>query len=171
MTMRSVLILGTDHKYQRRDPLLRESQHEEFAAYLTQLVSKHGIKLLAEEYTTQALREQGISETTVETLATGLGIAHCYCDLDREARYGLRIFQENDIRMKGFLKGWTESEISEKIAQSHRARERFWLERLVEMKIWPALFICGAVHARHFAKLLRSKRFDVSLIEEEWSAT
>lgn len=168
---RSVLIFGTDHKYQRRDPLVRESQHEEFAAYVMRLVSKYGVKLLAEEYTTQALKEQGVSETTVKTLANSLEIAHCYCDLDRKTRYRLRIFQEHDIRMEGFLKGRTEQEIVERIGQSHRTRERFWLERLREMELWPVLFICGADHASHFANLLRSKRLDVSIVEADWSAS
>jgi hypothetical protein len=168
---RSILILGTDHRYQRRDPFLSESQHEEFASFLTRLARRHGVKLLAEEYSTQALAEQGISETTVERLAKGLGIAHCYCDLDRQTRFNLRIFQERHIRTEALRKDWTEREIVERVAQSHRARERFWLERLLEAQLWPVLFVCGADHARRFASLLRAKRLDVSVIEEHWRAS
>ena len=149
---------------------MRESQHEAFSAYLTRLVTKYSVKLFAEEYCTQALEEQGIPETTVHTLAKSLDIAHCYCDLDRSTRSNLRIFQENDIRMQGFRKDWTEEEILERIEQSHRARERFWLERLLVMECWPVLFICGADHAGRFAKLLRSKRVTASIVEEDWSA-
>ena len=167
---RSVLIFGTDHKYQTRDPVLRESQHDEFASYVTRLVREHGIQCIAEEYSTQALEEEGISETTVRKLASALGIDHCYCDLDRNTRHNLRIFQEHDIRMRGFLNDWTEEEIVERIDQSHRARERFWLERLLETGHWPALFICGADHAGHFATLLRAKRLGAWVVEEHWSA-
>jgi hypothetical protein len=149
---------------------LSESQHEEFASCLTRLVSSHGARLLAEEYSTQALKEQGLSETTVERLAKALGIAHCYCDLDRQTRYSLRIFQEGDIRTEALRRDWTEREIVERVARSHRVRERFWLERLLEARLWPVLFVCGANHARHFASLLRAKRLDVSVIEEHWRA-
>ena len=169
--IRSVLVFGTDHRYQRRDHGLRESQHGKFAAYVARLVGEHGIKLLAEEYTTQALEEQGVAETTVKSLASSLGIAHCYCDLDREIRSRLKISQEKDIRMKAALSGWTEGQISERIGQSHRVRERFWLERLLDTQCWPALFVCGADHANRFANLLRSKRLDASVIEEDWSAS
>jgi hypothetical protein len=72
--------------------------------------------------------------------------------------------------MQGFLNDWAEEKIIERVEQSHRIRERFWLERLLEMDLWPVLFICGADHANHFTNLLRSKRLDVSVIEEEWSA-
>jgi hypothetical protein len=133
-------------------------------------VGKYCVKHLAEEYSTQALEEQGISETTVETLASHLGIAHSYCDLDRDTRHSLGIPHESEIRMKGFCKGWTEEEISHRIRQFHRARERFWLERLLVTGLWPVLFVCGADHATHFADLLRSKGFDASVIEEQWSA-
>jgi hypothetical protein len=85
-------------------------------------------------------------------------------------RSNLDIQQENDIRAST----WSESEpldeleIQERIKESMRAREHYWLEQILALDTWPVLFVCGANHSRSFCELLQTKDIGGVLVAADW---
>lgn len=105
-----------------------------------------------------------------QRLEKELPVKHRFCDPDRKQRNSLGIFQENDIKSEALPRTLSEDEINRKVIESHRKREKFWLERLLEIpeSDWPVLFICGADHAERFSELLDENGFEVKCIKEDW---
>ncbi|MBE0434041.1 hypothetical protein IBX73_11340 [candidate division WOR-3 bacterium] len=128
------------------------------------------IAALAEENSLEALAEAGAAESTVEAVARECGLPHRYCDPENDERSRLGIQQENAIRASAFFQGIGEREIQEQIHESMRARERVWLERLLEWNQWPVLFVCGAIHLSPFMELLKEMNVEAVLVAEDWSA-
>jgi hypothetical protein len=164
-----VFVLGTDHRFQRRDKEFADSQHERFEAFILQVVDANKIAVLAEENNAEALAEAGVAESTIEITARERGLPHRHCDPDRAERTRLGIRQDNDIRISAFFEGLAESAIQQRINESMRARERYWLERLLELNHWPVLFVCGANHSLHFLELLGTNNVEAALVAQDWS--
>lgn len=167
---RTVLVLGTDHRFQRRSPDFSEAQHQRFAAYVSAAASSHGVVALAEENNIEALAEAGISRSTVEALAHELGLKHRYCDPDMKLRAKLGLLQENQIRISAFPIRLSEAEVQRRLCESLRAREAYWLSQLVEFDSWPVLFVCGADHSLPFLSLLQASAYDAELLAQDWGA-
>lgn len=49
--------------------------------------------------------------------------------------------------------------------QDDQTRERFWLGRIIDLKIEKMLFICGGSHVQSFKRLLKTNGFMVGVIE------
>jgi hypothetical protein len=165
-----VLILGTDHRFQMRCPDFTEFQHQQFVSYVVATARAYKVAAIIEENNPQAVAEANVAESTIRTIARDLGIKHLYCDPDRETRTALGIRQENEIRISGFLEGAIESVIQQRVDESMRIRERYWLARLQQFNTWPTLFICGANHALPFLDLLRKEKVDTILVAQDWGA-
>lgn len=163
-----VLVLGTDHRFQRRSPEFTEPQHQQFAAYVSTTVKVNGVAALAEENNLQALAEADVTESTVEVIAHELGLKHRYCDPDMKTRAELGIRQENQIRISAFPERLAEEEVQRRLEESMRDRERYWLSELREFNAWPVLFICGADHSLPFLNLLRMNKLDAVLVAQDW---
>jgi hypothetical protein len=123
---------------------------------------------LAEENNYQALAEAGLRESTVQIIAHKLGLKHFYCDPDRQQRSDLGIQQENDLRVTAFFKKLADSIVQEKIDESMRRRERFWLAKILEQNVWPTVFICGANHSLAFLDLLGKNNINATLVAQDW---
>jgi len=86
----------------------------------------------------------------------------------------LGIRTDEDIRIEGWLKSWTQKQIEAVVAKcgtdaSDRIREQHeWLRRIQELDTWNLLFICGANHFASFANLLQ--RAGIAVIEacQDW---
>jgi hypothetical protein len=165
---RTVLIIGTDHGFQRRDQKFTESQHRQFGNYVVNTARGHCVAGLAEEYGLENLAEDEITETTIQTIARELALKHRFCDPDMKTRAQLGIRQENQIRISEFPNKLTEVEVQRRFEESLRARERYWLSELLEFNTWPALFICGADHSLPFLVLLRTNNHEAVLIARDW---
>ena len=126
--IRTVLVLGTDHRYQTRDIALAEAQHTAFAQFVAETCRAYGIRVIAEENNAYALAEASVEESVPQRIAHTLGLTHQHCDPDRAIRTKLGILQENDIRAQAFLKRWSEEVVQEKLEASHRVRERYWIQ-------------------------------------------
>ena len=164
----TVLVLGTDHRFQTRSHDFSESQHQQFASYVVATARAHKVAGVVEENNPQAVAEAEMEESTVQTIARTLGLKHLHCDPDRETRTALDIFQENDIRASAFFEKVNETEIKRRIDESLRKRERYWLTQLQQFDTWPVLFICGANHALPFLDLLRTNNVDTILVARDW---
>jgi hypothetical protein len=165
---RTVLILGIDHGFQRRDPQFDDAQQEQFTIFVTDIVNANGVVALAEEYSAEALVSDKITETTVQTIARKLGVNHRHCDPDRKTREALNIRQENDIRASFMFEDVNEAAIQQCVEESMRSRERYWLAQLLEFNMWPVLFICGPNHSLPFLNLLRGNAIDSILVAQDW---
>lgn len=167
---RTVLIIGTDHRFQTRSPDFAETQHEQFSAFLSATASANGVVALAEEHNIAALAESNIVESTVKATARALGLKHRYCDPDKKKRVDLGILQENEIRVSAFPNWLSEAEVQQRFEESMRAREAYWLSELIDFNSWPVLFVCGANHALSFLDLLRAHAFDGVIVSQDWGA-
>ncbi len=165
-----VIIIGTDHRYQRRDVELDNRAHELFTLLLRNLASEHGVRGIAEECNLAALAEYDVEESTVEAIARDLKVPHRYCDPDRRERAALGISQENDIRAGHILDNVSEEQIQSEIQDSLRRREVYWLQQVNDFDLWPVLFVCGADHVQSFASLLKSQGHTVVIAEHDWGA-
>jgi hypothetical protein len=168
--IKSVFVLGTDHRYQTRDAIFAEAQHGAFEQYVTQACRAYGIRAIAEENNTQALAEQSVEESVPQRIAYTLGLTHQHCDPDRAMRAQLGILQENDIRAQAFFKRWSEAIVQEKLVASHRMRERYWLQQLNALNVWPVLFVCGADHSMSLLSILPEHDLQAELIASDWGS-
>lgn len=165
---RTVFILGTDHGFQRRDAKFTEPQHKQFADYVIKMARDHGVAGLAEEYSVENLAEDEITETTIQSIARELELKHRFCDPDMKTRAQLGIRQENQIRVSEFPKQLTDIEVQRRLADSLRARERYWFSELLVFNTWPVLFICGADHSLSFLNLLQTNNLEPVLLARDW---
>jgi hypothetical protein len=67
---------------------------------------------------------------------------------------------------------WMRNRQSDFLAERVRqwaVREALWLERLINLRTWPILFICGARHIDRFVILLREANIDALVAEFDWT--
>ena len=176
---RIVLILGTDHRFQMRSPEFTTAQHQRFAAFVLATAKDYDVAALAEENDPEALAEKDLVESTIQFIARELGIKHCHCDPDTRTRAALGIRQEGQIRLSHYYlqqptnsrhrKPLTEEEVQQRMDESDRKREHYWLSKLVEFNTWPVLFVCGAEHSLPFCDLLQKNSLDTVLVAYDWS--
>jgi hypothetical protein len=143
--MRSVFLVGTDHRYQRGAALgVREEVFAEFRAELQRHIEQHAVKGIAEE---MSLDGMGIHRSVGGSLgfhiARDLGIPHLYCDPSR---------QEQHDRGIG----------------SSEERERYWLDQIRTFSGFPCLFILGADHVPTFSALLHQSGFRGTVLVHDW---
>lgn len=137
-----VYIIGVGHSVQC-DKELSFSITKEFIYDLKQLAVSSGIKLIAEEFSLEALSKQPLplSSTITEDIADGLGINHKYCDPDSKERE---------------IIGWYS-------ASDDMLRLKNWLEKIINNLSDPIVFICGNQHVKDFANIIEDKGYDISI--------
>jgi hypothetical protein len=167
---RTVLVLGTDHRFQRRSAEFTEAQHQAFAAFVLATAKQAGVAGLAEENNVAALAEAGATQSTIELMANELGLRHRYCDPNMKTRAKLDMLQENEIRISAFPEKLIEAEVQRLLTESMRVRESYWLSKLIEFNTWPVLFVCGADHSLPFLDLLNGRGINAALVAEDWGA-
>lgn len=167
---RKILVLGTDHGFQREDPKFSNAMHLQFADFLRRTIQDSSIVAVAEENNHEALSEHSREVSVPESIAADLGIPHRHCDPNRQTRSVLGIRQENSIRIQNFPEKVSEDEVQNQLNASDRKREEYWLQQLLELNSWPVLFICGANHVNPFLKLIESNGMQTFLVASDWGA-
>ncbi len=159
-----VIVVGTSHTIQTADLDLK--------LFLERLCREFKVRAVAEEMSEEALAEKSCAASIPMQVASALRVPHRFCDPNRVERAKLEIRQENDIRVEAFLSNSTlsESEIAACIAESHAKRERYWLEQLRGLSVWPVLFICGANHVASFCQLLKQQGIVAHVAAEDWAS-
>jgi hypothetical protein len=158
-----LIVVGTSHTIQTTDLELK--------LFLESLCREFEVRAVAEEMSEEALAEKHCAASIPMQVANALRVPHRFCDPNRAERAKLEIRQENDIRAEAFLSNSTlsESEIVARVAESHAKRERYWLEQLNSLSVWPVLFICGADHVASFCRLLKQQGIVAHVAAEDWS--
>lgn len=187
-----IYIIGVDHSVQHLEnpDTVRLANH--FKKYLKGIVELLRIDVIAEEFSKHCLHST--IHSVAESLALEIGIEHRYCDPSPEERVKLgipskqeieRLVKEklmlNDSRPLSSIK--IEDEVKgdgklalqivktkECIEKKHwPKREKFWYEKILDIKDKNVLFICGASHVESFYNLLSEKGKQVNIIEPYWN--
>lgn len=160
-----IIVVGTSHTIQIADPELKP--------FLETLCREFNVLAVAEEMNEEALAEKDCTASIPMQIASALQMPHRFCDPNRTEREKLEIRQENQIRTQAWLSNSTlsESEIAARVTESHVKRERYWLEQLHSLNVWPILFICGANHVASFCKLLKQQSIAAHVAAEDWGSS
>jgi hypothetical protein len=147
--MRSVYLVGLNHKYQLGlgGAIPVEGTPEEFAEFeqfMRDSIDTYRVRAIAEEMSPAALKKHFISGDSVPCRLAGVaGLAHRYCDPDPETRKRLNI-------------------------ESNDQRERYWIQELTSLDVFPVLFVLGGDHIDSFSTLLREGGFTASTVVRDW---
>jgi hypothetical protein len=159
-----IIVVGTSHTIQIADPALKP--------FLERLCRDFNIRAMAEEMNEEALAETNCTSSIPMQIASALKMPHMFCDPNRTERAKLGIHQENEFRIQAWLSSSTlsDSELAARVTESYAMRERYWLEQLRELKVWPVLFICGADHVSSFCELLKQQSIAAHVAAEDWAS-
>jgi hypothetical protein len=171
MTARKVIIIGTSHNYQCLGDRADAKSFEQFKETIRLTCLKHEAKAVAEEMSEAVIKQRRASESVAQTLCREIGLKHQLSDPLPEIRKKLGICGENEIRIKGFKSSWDNDHIEAEVRKSHEIRERYWLEQLQTLNVWPVIFVCGAKHCDFFSTLLQTNGIKVEIAFKDWSPT
>jgi hypothetical protein len=159
-----IIVVGTSHTIQIADQALKP--------FLESLCRDLNIRAIAEEMNEEALAENNCTSSIPMQIASALKMPHRFCDPNRTERAKLGIRQENEFRIQAWLSGSTlsDSELAAHVTESYAMRERYWLEQLRELDVWPVLFICGADHVLPFCELLNQQSIAAHVAVEDWAS-
>jgi hypothetical protein len=168
--MKIVVLIGTDHKFQKPIDGPHREGIENFRNTIRQLIIQHDLCAIAEEMNLAALMEDNLQISVAQQISVELGnIPHNFSDpASGKERSDLGIQGSNEIRLEGMNLGWTDEQVDAAIEESYRLREREWLRRIQDFDKWPLLFICGSNHFTHFSILLREAEMNVIEAYRDW---
>jgi hypothetical protein len=135
---------------------------------VTATCQQEGVKAIAEEMSVEALEQHGVHQSICHQVADTLHLGHRYCDPSSQEREALGVVGESDIKMQGFFANWEPQQVEAAIRKSYALRECYWLDQLLQLDTWPALFICGANHTEAFRALLQANGMVVRVLFTRW---
>ncbi|CAN7279504.1 hypothetical protein LJR038_003257 [Acidovorax sp. LjRoot38] len=169
MSPKSVLLLGTTHSVQMGSRQATAEDIEAFRAGVLKLCEAHGIQAIGEEMSLDALKHWSCSETIAKGISSDRGLPHRYCDPEHEERKILGAIHEE--LHPGVREFWDmppltpeQAEAIERTAFDRREEE--WIRRILDLNVWPLLYICGSNHVTSFTEKLAREGMavqDVSL--------
>lgn len=171
---KKLVLVGTSHEFQFGVVAgCTPAEVENFKASLARLIQLHGAKSVTEEMSLAALsRGYALSSSTTYNLAMDLGLRHRYCEPEPEEHAALGIEEEGAIKLKAqppmFGQNWSDEQVVAGIRTARALREREWLKRLLDLNVWPTIFVCGALHVSSFRDLLVHSGVQVFVAEENW---
>ena len=140
-----IYLVGVDHVIQHEGYLdsRKKVALRKFQAYLKKIVCERDIRVIAEEFSEDALSGSHTEVSSARKVAQALGIEHRFCD---------PTCQERKVRK----------------IKTDRQREREWLNCLQDLSQRNVLFLCGSSHLQTFPKLLRKRGFEVGILSDKW---
>ena len=160
--LRAAILVGTSHSLQRGSLELKE--------FLEIVCRDFKVNAVAEEVSQEALVEKECAVSIPMQVASAIDICHRLCDPDNAQRVKLGIWQQADIRVRALPKTLSESEVEAQLAECNARRERYWLDQLQDLNVWPVLFVCGADHVASFSELLRQAGIGVHIAAKDWAS-
>lgn len=156
--------MGTSHPSQLTPRLPPEGSALVFRDVLMDLCRRYVIAAIAEEMSVEAQKGQ-LSISHV--VADALQIPHRLCDPDSKERAEAGIVDEGLLAFHAAQRKQSAKQLKRAIGRERAKRERIWLRNVQEIERSPLLFVCGADHVRHFARLLRANGFIVRILAED----
>ncbi len=148
--MGKIILFGTNHPLQCGSTNTPQSTLDKYRNYIGQLCASHKIKFIAEEMCKDGLAEHQVTNTVAASFESDT-IKHEYVDLTCQERMKLKIDDGalSGIAMQLTLNG-NASEFRNRLSLlSNQVREGCWVARILDMNLWPTLFICGAEHVNN----------------------
>lgn len=166
--MRAVVLVGTSHKFMYFRGGAEDVVLKEFIDYLKDLCKAHSIQAIGEEASLEEVHNRKTEKSIAKSLADEIAIRHGYCDMNNAERAINGVIHMNTIKAQGWLSNSSEEQIAAEVRASHAIREREWLKRIIELDIWPVLFVCGAEHVPHIKKLILDNRIKAAIACNDW---
>ena len=117
--MKTVVLIGTDHKFQKPIDGPHREGIENFRNTIRQLFARHELCAIAEEMNLPALIEDNLQESIAQQVCVELGNKpHNFSDPDRKERSELGIQDSNAIRLEGMNHGWTNEQVNAEIEET-----------------------------------------------------
>ncbi len=143
-----IYLIGVDHVVQHLNEEASPRKAElvsGFAHHVEEAVKTFGATMIAEEFSTEALRNSNARISTAQTVADALGIRHRFCDPTSDERVRLGIAKSD-----------------------HRRKEQCWLDCIKDNQDENIIFICGCSHLESFASLLVKEGFRAHIHSQGW---
>jgi hypothetical protein len=124
---------------------------------------------VAEEYSEEAEKESKRLSLTPRVAAEN-GAKHRFCDPTKEERKKIGYVGQQDLHLYIGMhdNDWNISNDDARrkswaldIGKYFEVRERFWLEKIADLKEKTVVFVCGDAHVDTFTKQLKAKGWDV----------
>ena len=151
-----IIVIGTSHPLQcGNEKYCSKEQIQGFTQWLEQICRDYRIECIVEEMSDEGLKIQGVENTIAYALSKNLNLKkHRYTDLSNEHEADLCIFIDDFM-----LRETTNEKKCSKRELLHQhllnpIRERFWLANILNLNIWPTLFICGSEHVNNMVRLI-----------------
>jgi hypothetical protein len=168
--MKSIALIAANHSHQYPDH--PKGRADLFGSLLAQLAHSHGVDLIAEEMSREALEMENATKSTVEAVAESLQIRHLLCDPDSAERKALGIPSYEDLKVARGIRHVFEAEEA-LLKADERAywpiRETEWLNRLGKFPHRSVLFVLGPDHVDTFSTLLRYVDYQVHVVNRRWT--
>jgi hypothetical protein len=134
------VVIGTDHRMQRRDPGLEGL----LSGFLKVTTWMEPLQAIAEEYDEKA------AKSIAQRLAQGSGLSWFNLDMTSEEKFQAGIL--NEQRSRPMSEGGVTFRVP-----TDDVREEAWVRKLIECGSGTTLVICGYVHFEPFVRQLRAK--------------
>jgi len=128
--------------------------------------------IIAEELNEEAIKKWKALDSVARNTATSLGIRHLFCDPDSQERkvLGIKCYKEIAQQLGyGHVLTREQSSFVEEIEKTYwERRERFWLDKLINVQFAKCVFLVGANHVGRFNALLTTHGFQSSIVVKDW---
>lgn len=169
-----VHLIGVNHTSAQSSPhgIPHTEVQECYVATLTKTIRDVGAEFVAEEYSEEA-EQRTQRQSLTPRVALENGAKHRFCDPNQVERRRIRYLDIQDLHLlismqrketkisneEAEVKAWALS-----IGKYFGRRERFWLQRIEDIKDKALIFVCGDVHVDAFSKLLEGAGWKVNIV-------
>lgn len=158
--MKTVYLIGTRHDYHRAG----NPDSEQFRAFVVAACQERRISAICEEESLDSLSRSGATASVCKQVAEALHVKHCYCDPSIAEQRALGIANPGKLGAAAFSAVCDYYEEDPEVREADAIRESTWLERIIALNLWPALFVCGANHTASFQSLLQTRNIIVHVL-------
>ncbi len=169
-----IYLIGVDHIKSQWE--YQNGSNKTFVSSFTNILRRHikrvKFTVIAEELNQECLEQQGVQTSTAQKVAEEFCVKHIFCEPPAQERTKLGILSKEEISQQLYQKElWQipdDSPEQQIINEEHQKyfpkRERFWLDKIKNLKEEIILFICGESHVESFRKLLEEHGFKVTIL-------
>jgi hypothetical protein len=169
-----IYLIGIDHIKSQWE--YQNGSNKNFVSSFTNILRRHikGLKVtvIAEELNQECLDQQGVATSTAQKVAEEFCLKHVFCEPPVGERTKLGILSKEEISRQLYHKElWLipdDSLEQQLINEEHQKyfpkRERFWLDKIENLKEEIILFICGKSHVERFKKLLEGRGVKITVL-------
>lgn len=174
LSVAMIYLIGVNHGLQFVNKTSDDKTIDAFDDYVRDLCTEQGIRCIAEEMSIEALNKWGATRYLCKSIADELSIKHIFSDPDSDERKSRGIRSEKEIRDQlGYTQVLSQSQVKkvdEVLKAEWPRREQFWLEKILEVKAAPILFVLGSSHIESFSNLLTREAIDFKILARKWEA-